>query len=64
MLESFSGLQIALSACVVFGAFVVRGMSGFGAGMIGIPLLAFMMPVHTAVPMFGLLVAGVSLLAK
>jgi len=56
MLESYSGLQIALSACIVFGAFVVRGMSGFGAGMIGIPLLAFVMPVHTAVPLFGLLV--------
>ena len=56
MLESFSVLQIALSACIVFGAFVVRGMSGFGAGMIGVPLLAFLMPVHTAVSMFGLMV--------
>ena len=40
----------------MFGAFVIRGMSGFGAGMIGIPLLAFLMPVHTAVAMFGLMV--------
>lgn len=56
MAESVSGLQFAASASIVFGAFVVRGMSGFGAGMIGIPLLAFLMPVHTAVPMFGLLV--------
>jgi len=56
MIESLEPLQIALTACIVFGAFVIRGMSGFGAGMIGIPLLAFLMPVHTAVPMFGLLV--------
>lgn len=56
MLEGLSGWQLALSALVVFGAFVVRGMSGFGAGMIGIPLLAFLMPVHTAISMFGLLV--------
>jgi uncharacterized membrane protein YfcA len=56
MLESYTYLQLAVSACIVFGAFVVRGMSGFGAGMIGIPLLAFLMPVHTAVPMFGLMV--------
>lgn len=56
MLEGFTVFQIAVSACIVFGAFVVRGMSGFGAGMIGIPLLAFLMPVHTAVPLFGLLV--------
>lgn len=56
MPDGISGLQLALSAGIVFAAFVVRGMSGFGAGMIGIPLLAFLMPVHAAVAMFGLLV--------
>jgi len=56
MLDGFSIFQIAGAACIVFAAFVVRGMSGFGAGMIGIPLLAFLMPVHAAVPMFGLMV--------
>jgi uncharacterized membrane protein YfcA len=55
-MEGLGALELALSAAVVFGAFVVRGMSGFGAGMIGIPLLAFLMPVHTAVPLFGLMV--------
>jgi uncharacterized membrane protein YfcA len=52
----FTAYQVAVSACIVFGAFVVRGVSGFGAGMFGIPLLAFVMPVHTAISMFGLLV--------
>lgn len=52
----FTAFQVAVSACIVFGAFVVRGLSGFGAGMVGIPLLAFVMPVHTAIAMFGLLV--------
>lgn len=56
MPEGLTALQMAVAACIVFGAFVVRGMSGFGAGMIGIPLLAFLMPVHTAVAMFGLMV--------
>lgn len=56
MIESLSLLQLALAGCIVFGAFVVRGMSGFGAGMIGVPLLAFLMPVHTVVAMFGLMV--------
>ena len=56
MLEGLSAVQIALAACIVFGAFIVRGASGFGAGMIGIPLLSFFMPVHTAVAMFGLMV--------
>lgn len=56
MPDGLTGLQIAGSACIVLGAFIVRGMSGFGAGMIGVPLLAFLMPVHTAVSLFGLLV--------
>lgn len=56
MIEGLAPLQLALAAVIVFAAFVVRGMSGFGAGMIGIPLLAFLMPVHRAVAMFGLMV--------
>jgi uncharacterized membrane protein YfcA len=56
MIEGLTPLQLGISAVIVFAAFVVRGMSGFGAGMIGIPLLAFLMPVHKAVTMFGLMV--------
>lgn len=48
--------ELVLAAIMVFTAFTVRGMSGFGAGMVGIPMLAFVMPVHTAVPMFSILV--------
>ena len=54
--ETYSAFQLAIAAGIVFGAFVIRGMSGFGAGMIGIPLLSFLMPVHSAVAMFGLMV--------
>lgn len=61
MLEGLSAGQLGVVAVIVLGAFVVRGMSGFGAGMIGIPLLAFLMPVHTAVAMFGLLVLSLFL---
>jgi hypothetical protein len=56
MILGLGPVELALAAVIVFGAFIVRGMSGFGAGMIGIPLLAFLMPVHTAVSMFGLMV--------
>jgi uncharacterized membrane protein YfcA len=56
MIEGLTPLQLVVSSVIVFAAFVVRGMSGFGAGMIGIPLLAFLMPVHKAVTMFGLMV--------
>jgi uncharacterized membrane protein YfcA len=56
MIEGFSLTQIAFAAVVVFTAFVVRGMSGFGAGLIATPLLAFMLPMHVIVPVSGLLV--------
>ena len=48
--------QFAWLAAVIFGAFVVRGMSGFGAGMIAVPLLAFVIPLQLAVPLCSLLV--------
>ena len=56
MIEGFSLIQIMFAAVVVFTAFVVRGMSGFGAGLIATPLLAFMLPMHVIVPVSGLLV--------
>ena len=31
MIEGFTPLQLGISAVIVFAAFVVRGMSGFGA---------------------------------
>lgn len=51
-----SHLQIALTALIVFAAFVVRGMSGFGTSLVAMPLLVFIMPIHAAVPMMALLV--------
>ncbi len=51
-----SGLQLAWVVAVFFFAFVVRGMSGFGAGMIAVPLLAFVIPLQLAVPLCSLLV--------
>lgn len=52
-LDSF---QLAWIAASIFMAFVVRGMSGFGAGMIAVPLLAFVIPLQMAVPLCSLLV--------
>jgi len=56
MFESLTALQGAATAAIVFGAFVVRGTSGFGSGMVAIPLLVFVIPIRTAVPMMSLLV--------
>lgn len=52
----FALAQVGIASIIVFGAFVVRGMSGFGAGLVAIPALVFVIPIHTAVPMMGLLV--------
>jgi len=51
----FSAAAVGVVAAVVFGAFIVRGTSGFGAGMVAIPLLVLVIPIHTAVPMMGAL---------
>jgi uncharacterized membrane protein YfcA len=56
MLESLPLLHMVWIGAAVFGAYVVRGMSGFGAGLIATPLLALVLPVHVVVPLAGLLV--------
>jgi uncharacterized protein len=56
MLESLSFLQLAWIATSIVTAYVIRGMSGFGAGLIAAPMLAFVLPVQTVVPTTGLLV--------
>lgn len=56
MLEAFSALQLAWAAGVVLGAYIVRGMSGFGAGLVATPLLALLFPITTVVPTTALLV--------
>ncbi|MCE3000445.1 MAG: sulfite exporter TauE/SafE family protein [Betaproteobacteria bacterium] len=48
--------ELAWIAASVFFAFFIRGMSGFGAGMIAVPLLAFVVPLQVAVPLNSLLV--------
>ncbi len=56
MLDTFSMIQLAWAAGIVFGAYVVRGMSGFGAGLVATPFLAFLFPMTTVVPVTGLIV--------
>ena len=59
MLDAFSAFtfaQLAFAAGVVLGAYVVRGMSGFGAGLVSTPLLAFVFPMTVVVPATALIV--------
>ena len=55
MLESLSLLQLFSALGILVVAYVVRGITGFGSGLIAIPLLALMLPLPIVVPMVGLL---------
>ena len=54
MIAEHSLTTIAWAAAVILAAFIVRGMSGYGAGLVATPLLAQVMPLKDAVPLNGL----------
>jgi uncharacterized membrane protein YfcA len=56
VLPNLPALHLAWIVISVFAAYIVRGMSGFGAGLVSAPLLVLVLPVHVVVPMSGLLV--------
>jgi uncharacterized membrane protein YfcA len=51
LLDEISTIGLLKTAVVVATAYVVRGVAGFGSGLVAIPFLALMLPVTTAVPM-------------
>ena len=55
MLEALTTTQLISGFVIILSAFIVRGITGFGSGLIAIPLLVLMLPVSVAVPMLGLL---------
>ena len=57
-LIQFSPAQLILACVAVFLAYAVKGFSGFGAGLVAIPLLALVLPVHIAVPAVSVLSYG------
>lgn len=61
MLESLSPLQLLVGVTILLTAYVVRGITGFGSGLISIPVLAMMLPVSVVVPLVGLLDYSASL---
>jgi uncharacterized membrane protein YfcA len=60
-MSALSSLGFAFYAAVLLSAFVVRSAAGFGAGLIAIPMLAFILPVSTAVSVEFLLLQPCSL---
>jgi uncharacterized membrane protein YfcA len=55
VLDSLTSIHVAYAAVVVAAAYFVRGIAGFGSGLIAIPLLAQVLPVTVVVPAIGLL---------
>lgn len=50
-MEVLSAGQLAAALAVVAVAYVVRGIAGFGSGLIATPLLLLFLPLTTAVPL-------------
>lgn len=50
-----SDTQIILSIIIIFLSYMVKGLTGFGSGLVAIPLLAFIFPLKFIVPVLGLL---------
>ena len=50
-----TSIQLIVCIIVIFSAYTIKGLSGFGSGLIAIPLLAFLLPLTSVVPILGLL---------
>jgi len=51
MLDALSHTQLIYVFAVIAAAYVVRGITGFGSGLIAIPFLAMNLPLATVVPL-------------
>jgi uncharacterized membrane protein YfcA len=41
----------APALAIILGAYFIRGITGFGSGLIAVPLLALILPLQTVVPL-------------
>jgi uncharacterized membrane protein YfcA len=55
-------LQIAVAILAIVLAYTIKGLSGFGAGLIAIPLLSLVLPITIVVPAVSLLSYGGNLI--
>lgn len=51
MIDTLTHFQLAASAFILAVAFLVRGVAGFGSGLIAVPLLSLMFPLALVVPL-------------
>jgi len=50
LIDALTTFQITASALVLAIAYMVRGVAGFGSGLIAVPLLTMMIPIQLVVP--------------
>ena len=43
--------DMVLVLCILMSAYFIRGITGFGSGLISVPLLALSQPLHFAIPL-------------
>ena len=55
MLEALSPVQLISAFVILMAAYTIRGIAGFGSGLIAIPLLALLLPLSVTVPLVGFL---------
>jgi uncharacterized membrane protein YfcA len=55
MLEQVAAGQLASAAAILLAAYVIRGITGFGSGLISVPLLALVLPLKFVGPLVLLL---------
>ena len=55
LLGEFSTIELGMALVIIAAAYLVRGIAGFGSGLIAIPFLTLMMPLTAVVPLVVLL---------
>jgi hypothetical protein len=55
MIEAFPPIHLLAALLVLSVAYLVRGIAGFGSGLIAIPLLALILPLPVVVPVIAVL---------
>jgi uncharacterized membrane protein YfcA len=61
-IDLFEFIQIVVAISAIVIAYTIKGLSGFGAGLIAIPILSFVLPVTIVVPVVSLLSNGANLI--
>ena len=62
MIETFTYTQYSLALFILIAAYTFRGITGFGSGLISIPLLALFLPLTFIIPFISILDISASLL--